>query len=76
MNKYFEFVIANKKDTIVICNAFEADLGERLLRPLWVAAMRLADVTEGQRHVLQGEITERQRRPVSRIPSKYETLLS
>lgn len=43
----------------MICNAFDADLGERLLRPLRVAAMRLAEVTEGQRHVLQGEITER-----------------
>lgn len=42
------------------CN--DADLGERLLRPLRVAAVRLADVTKGQRHVLQGEITARQRR--------------
>lgn len=46
----------------MICNDFDADLGERLLRPLWVAAVCLADVTQGQRHVLQGEITARQRR--------------
>lgn len=46
----------------MISNDFDADLGERLLRPLRVAAVRLADVTQGQRHVLQGEITARQRR--------------
>lgn len=43
---------------LCFCNA---DLGERLLRPLRVAAMRLADVAEGQRHVLQGEIAERRK---------------
>lgn len=47
---------------LVICNDFDTDLGERLLRPLRVAAVRLADVTQGQRHVLQGEITARRRR--------------
>lgn len=45
----------------MICDAFDTDLGECLLRPLRVAAMRLADVTERQRHVLQGEITERRK---------------
>lgn len=47
---------------LVICNDCDADLGERLLRSLRVAAVRLADVTQGQRHVLQGEVTARRRR--------------
>lgn len=34
-------------------------LSQRLLCPLGGAAVRLADVTQGQRHVLQGEITGR-----------------
>lgn len=54
------------------CEAFEADLGERLLRPLRVAAVRLADVTEGQRHVLQGEITERRRESRSEESGQLE----
>lgn len=59
------------KDIIVICSAFDADLGERLFGPLRVAAMRLADVTEGQRHVLQGEITER-RKSTSEETGQFE----
>lgn len=36
-----------------------ANLGQCLLRPLGGAAVGLADVAQGQRHVLQGEITEK-----------------
>lgn len=57
----------------MICHDFDADLGECLLRPLRVAAVRLADVTQGQRHVLQGEITGR-RTEEERLVSLREAL--
>ena len=53
-------------------------LGQGVLRPLRRGAVRLADVAEGEGHVLQGEVTERKStriRAGSREPRRLDTNL-